>query len=118
MWGCACVHTRDGVCMYLCMCVCVVGGGFQAVSNCSVPAHLCLRLGWPYWSCTCLPRYISSEALLVTRTPCDAQACLGVRARQTGRADNLAQFIRTGADTTRVFVTICNTGPDAYEHDM
>ncbi|KAG1672941.1 hypothetical protein FOA52_012386 [Chlamydomonas sp. UWO 241] len=43
------------------------------------------------------------------------QAALGVSARETGRAQKLAQFIRTGSTEARVQVTIFNTGPDAFE---
>ena len=45
------------------------------------------------------------------------QASLGVSARNTGRATSLAQFIRTGRNEARVQVTLCNTGPDAFEPD-
>ncbi|KAF5830376.1 hypothetical protein DUNSADRAFT_14673 [Dunaliella salina] len=45
------------------------------------------------------------------------QVCLGVAARTTGRGHNLSSFIRSGQSEARVMVTICNKGPDAFEHD-
>jgi len=45
------------------------------------------------------------------------QVSLGVSARTTMRGPNLSHFIRSGANEARVIVTICNKGPDAFEHD-
>ena len=42
------------------------------------------------------------------------QVCLGVSARNTGRAPSLHHFIRTGADAAKVQVTLWNTGADAF----
>ena len=43
------------------------------------------------------------------------QLCLGVNARKTGRANNLAKLIRQGHDGNAIIrVTLLNEGPDAY----
>uniref|UniRef100_A0A061S968 Structural maintenance of chromosomes protein 6-like n=1 Tax=Tetraselmis sp. GSL018 TaxID=582737 RepID=A0A061S968_9CHLO len=46
------------------------------------------------------------------------QACLGTRARQTGRSTNLKDFVREGAHHALVAVTLSNTGEDAYKHEL
>lgn len=46
------------------------------------------------------------------------QACLGVRASDTGRSNTLASFIKEGASHSLISVTIHNTGDDAYEPEM
>eukprot|EP00878_Enallax_costatus_P016132 GHUV01016921.1.p1 GENE.GHUV01016921.1~~GHUV01016921.1.p1 ORF type:complete len:414 (+),score=157.49 GHUV01016921.1:157-1398(+) len=44
------------------------------------------------------------------------QSCLGVKAKDTGRGDNMKGFVRTGCHECKVQVTIWNTGEDAYKH--
>ncbi|KAF8073157.1 SMC6 [Scenedesmus sp. PABB004] len=44
------------------------------------------------------------------------QCCLGVKAKQTGRGDNLAQLVRTGCHEAKVQVTLWNTNEDAFRH--
>ena len=47
------------------------------------------------------------------------QLCLGVTARKTGRANNLAKMIRQGHDGNAVIrVTLLNEGPDAYRKEV
>ena len=46
------------------------------------------------------------------------QACLGVRASDTGRSNSLNSFIREGAHSALIAVTVYNTGEDAYEPGM
>ena len=42
------------------------------------------------------------------------QFCLGVTARNTGRATSAKQFILTGASHAKASITLWNTGDDAY----
>ncbi|GFH28050.1 SMC_N domain-containing protein [Haematococcus lacustris] len=43
------------------------------------------------------------------------QVCLGLKARETRRGDNLQSFIKTGCEEAKVQVTLWNKGDDAYE---
>mmetsp|Transcript_40647 Transcript_40647/g.102878 ORF Transcript_40647/g.102878 Transcript_40647/m.102878 type:complete len:1107 (-) Transcript_40647:369-3689(-) len=46
------------------------------------------------------------------------QACLGVRASDTGRSNSLGNFIKTGAHHAMIAVTVFNTGQDAYQPEL
>eukprot|EP00775_Hariotina_reticulata_P003759 gene3759-4018_t len=45
------------------------------------------------------------------------QCCLGVKARNTGRGENIKQFVKSGEHEATVRVSLWNTGEDAYQHE-
>uniref|UniRef100_A0A7S1SHS8 RecF/RecN/SMC N-terminal domain-containing protein n=1 Tax=Tetraselmis chuii TaxID=63592 RepID=A0A7S1SHS8_9CHLO len=46
------------------------------------------------------------------------QACLGVRASDTGRSSSLSSFVKEGANYALIAVTVFNTGEDAYQPEI